>query len=153
MPHCLLLKYSVIYLPTYIYIYIYQYIYQYIACPEYCEVCEATEIASADILLSITDLKCIQCEFSYYMNNSEQCINGSMCGVLRFPNQATKTCDLCSVSCLGCNGPTNKDCRQCNSHFLLTENGACDKIQCQSDEYLEIDTYICKSTIYIYIYI
>ena len=139
---------------VYIYI-VYIYIYISIACPNLCESCSRINFQDPTDI-SAPNFKCLKCVINYYISSDGDCVLGSECGSLEYPNEVIRSCDLCSVSCNGCTGPTNQDCLECNTHYIFNiENLACQGLLCQSDEYMEIDTYTCKSksVLYIYIYI
>ena len=88
---------------------------------------------------------CSMCMLNYFLNSKEICVEGSKCGENNYPELETRTCDPCNEACKGCFGSENTDCRTCADKYSLSNILSCEKIVCQSDEYLEDITFMCKS--------
>lgn len=58
-----------------------------------------------------------------------------------YPNDNTRTCDDCSISCLTCYGPSNNECIKCNylEKYYRSASGACEVLSCQERTYLYIN--------------
>lgn len=91
----------------------------------YCRVCNTNYCQSCP-----TGGVCVNCRDTYYLgetNLCSTCLNPIdlqntvadidrclSCGLGKWPNWTTVTCDNCSSNCHICSGPTYDDCSKCN---------------------------------------
>ena len=133
-----------------IYIYIYINLY-YIDCPGHCLDCERiNDTNPSDI--SESNFICLDCKGNYFLNSSKYCVSGSECGDTNYPSTITQECETCNEACNGCTGPKPSECLLCDEKYALSSTLICEKIVCQSDEYLD-SAFVCKSKIYLLAYI
>ena len=134
----------------YIYIYLYIYIYIYrLECPIHCKQCKRIEHipprSPSDP--SPDNFNCLFCMPNYFLNSESICVSGGECGAGTYPDILSTFCEPCNTACDGCVGPPISDCLLCAHKYLLNGKSLCEERVCQSDEYIENKTFICKSMI------
>ena len=134
---------------------IYIYIYIYIDCPTHCMHCKRIELTPPNPPNdpSPENFNCLFCMVNYFLNSEAICVPGGDCGEGNYPEQESRTCEPCNEACHGCVGPLNSDCILCDEKYTMSSKLVCEEIVCQSDEYLEDKTFVCKSMCWLYIYI
>ena len=90
-------------------------------------------------------LECSLCMFNYFLDSKGVCVTGSNCGENYYPDLESRTCEPCNEACDGCLGPQASDCIICAEKYLLSSKQICEEVICQSDEYLQDETFVCKS--------
>lgn len=61
------------------------------------------------------------------------------CPIGTYPDESSRVCNNCDISCESCTGPTFKDCLKCNSSLGYTADsnpGQCNLIKCYDGQYL-----------------
>lgn len=104
-----------------------------------CVKCESTDCINCNS--SNTDI-CIECKDGTYLDGqTKQCV--SPCPDKTFPNNTTKTCDNCPVTCDKC---TSEDkCTDCIDNYHLDNSGKC-KDTCPDGLILSgTDCVVCKT--------
>ena len=98
------------------------------------------------------ELYCTSCVADHFLTKDSECVKANNCPINYYANSTTMRCNLCHQACLGCKGPGNALCKQCKPNFPLTPHKTCELIQCQDNEYQDIN-YECQSIYIIYKYI
>ena len=83
--------------------------------------------------------------FNYFLDSKGVCVTGSNCGENYYPALESRTCEPCNEACDGCLGSQASDCIICAEKYLLSSKQICEEVICQSDEYLQDETFVCKS--------
>lgn len=91
--------------------------------------------------------QCLLCATGFYLQpapDSNTCLDNCPAGY--YPNDGTKTCQLCNTNCLTCTGPSNVECIQCASGFYQQpppNSNTCLNV-CPSGYYRDNGTNTCK---------
>ena len=108
----------------------------YIACPLHCITCERINFQFPEDI-SLINFICLTCNPDYYLSSEDLCVSGDKCGIKYYADRATMTCQLCSQECLGCVGPENTQCLNCQQEYVFTSTGLCSLKKCTDNEYID----------------
>ena len=89
-------------------------------------------------------LQCQSCLDPTFLNSIyETCVTKDQCPKGTYPDEETRECNKCDISCERCTGPTFKECIECNKSLGYTsdlKSGQCKKIKCYNGQYLSFLT-------------
>ena len=94
--------------------------------------------------LSEENFKCLYCDQYYFLNSENKCVISSKCGFNYYGETKIRTCISCSTACLGCTGPDQFSCEQCNDNYFITPKGSCETCICDTNEYMN-EELTCES--------
>ena len=84
---------------------------------------------------------CIDCTTGFYLNDNNECVNGSACQTNTYPNSSTLTCAPCVSPCLACTGYDL--CTSCVASYYLN-NQSC-TITCPDTFFANNSSGTCDS--------
>jgi len=94
-----------------------------------------------------SEFECASCtEGNYKLLNSNSC--KSNCNFGSYQDTKLRECLPCLEGCIGCFGPSLKDCEKCNyekGYSNKIDSTECEKLACEDGKYLKIDLAFQKA--------